>query len=77
MIINCVLKVLKTNFVARTMSIDIGGMRKRYKDKSDAFLEDHIAVKEPIYVFKQWFDEICAEKKILEPNAMCLATATK
>lgn len=52
-------------------------MRKSYKDKSEVFLEDHIPIKNPISQFKLWFDEICNEKKIYEPNAMCLATATK
>ncbi|XP_075977627.1 pyridoxine/pyridoxamine 5'-phosphate oxidase-like [Anticarsia gemmatalis] len=59
------------------MSIDIAGMRMRYKDKDDTFLEKHLASKEPFGQFKAWFEEACTKKEILEPNAMCLATATK
>ncbi|CAG9125378.1 hypothetical protein JYU34_006028 [Plutella xylostella] len=61
----------------RRMSIDIGGMRIRYKDKSETFLESHLVSKEPFGQFKAWFEEACTRKEILEPNAMCLATATK
>ncbi|KAM3965344.1 pyridoxine 5'-phosphate oxidase [Aphomia sociella] len=61
----------------RKMSIDIGGMRIRYKDKDDTFLEKHLVSKEPFGQFKAWFDEACSRKEILEPNAMCLATVSK
>ncbi|KAJ2948993.1 hypothetical protein O0L34_g5932 [Tuta absoluta] len=59
------------------MSVDIESMRLRYKDKNDTFLEKHLASKEPFGQFKAWFEEACNKKEILEPNAMCLATATK
>ncbi|XP_021188190.3 pyridoxine/pyridoxamine 5'-phosphate oxidase [Helicoverpa armigera] len=62
---------------ARNMSIDIGGMRIKYKDKDDTFLESHLVSKEPFGQFKAWFDEACTKKEILEPNAMCLATVSK
>lgn len=52
-------------------------MRIRYKDKSETFLESHLVSKEPSGQFKAWFDEACERKEILEPNAMCLATASK
>lgn len=52
-------------------------MRIKYKDKSETFLENHLVSKEPFGQFKAWFDEACTRKEILEPNAMCLATATK
>ncbi|XP_046965760.1 pyridoxine/pyridoxamine 5'-phosphate oxidase-like [Vanessa cardui] len=61
----------------RKMSIDIGGMRIRYKDREETFLEKHLVSKEPFGQFKVWFEEACSRKEILEPNAMCLATATK
>ncbi|XP_049873392.1 pyridoxine/pyridoxamine 5'-phosphate oxidase-like [Pectinophora gossypiella] len=61
----------------RKMSIDIGGMRIKYKDKDDTFLEKHLVSNEPFGQFKAWFEDACARKEILEPNAMCLATATK
>lgn len=59
------------------MSIDIGGMRIKYKDKNDTFLEKHLVSKEPFGQFKAWFEEACSKKEILEPNAMCLATVSK
>ncbi|XP_076045114.1 pyridoxine/pyridoxamine 5'-phosphate oxidase-like isoform X2 [Oratosquilla oratoria] len=59
------------------MSIDIGGMRKPYKGKSEVFTEDNLVAKEPVAQFKAWFDEACNTPGIVEANAMCLATATK
>ncbi|RVE49486.1 hypothetical protein evm_005827 [Chilo suppressalis] len=61
----------------RKMSIDIGGMRIKYKDKDETFLEKHLVSKEPFGQFKVWFEEACNRKEILEPNAMCLATVSK
>ncbi|KAG0708487.1 Pyridoxine-5'-phosphate oxidase [Chionoecetes opilio] len=62
---------------AKNMSNDIGGMRKPYKGKNEAFLEDDLVAKEPFGQFKEWFDEACNTPGIIEANAMCLATATK
>ncbi|KAJ8721983.1 hypothetical protein PYW08_004385 [Mythimna loreyi] len=67
---------LRTNYI-RNMSIDIGGMRIKYKDKDETFLEKHLVSKEPFGQFKAWFEEACSRKEILEPNAMCLATVSK
>ncbi|XP_003703175.2 pyridoxine/pyridoxamine 5'-phosphate oxidase isoform X1 [Megachile rotundata] len=58
-------------------NIDIGGMRLKYKDKSETFTEDHLVSKEPIGQFKAWFEEACKTPQIFEANAMFLATATK
>lgn len=52
-------------------------MRIKYKDKNETFLEKHLVSKEPFGQFKAWFEEACARKEILEPNAMCLATSSK
>lgn len=52
-------------------------MRAKYRNKKDTFLEDDILVKEPIYQFRTWFEEVCTAPNILEPNTMCLTTATK
>jgi len=59
------------------MSINIGGMRHPYKTWKEAFLETDLVAKEPFEQFKSWFDEACETEGILEPNAMCLATASK
>ncbi|KPJ15254.1 Pyridoxine-5'-phosphate oxidase [Papilio machaon] len=69
--------VRSKEILLRSMSIDIGGMRIKYKDKDDTFLEKHLVAKEPFGQFKAWFDEACSRKEILEPNAMCLATVSK
>ena len=52
-------------------------MRKPYKGKNEAFLEDDLVAKEPFGQFKEWFEEACNTPGIIEANAMCLATATK
>lgn len=57
--------------------MDIGGMRIKYKDKSETFTEDCLASKEPIEQFEDWFKQACKCPHILEPNAMFLGTATK
>ncbi|XP_023934789.2 pyridoxine/pyridoxamine 5'-phosphate oxidase [Bicyclus anynana] len=67
----------ESELLLRKMSIDIGGMRIKYKDKDETFLEKHLVSKEPFGQFKAWFEEACSRKEILEPNAMCLATSTK
>ncbi|XP_078032847.1 pyridoxine/pyridoxamine 5'-phosphate oxidase [Augochlora pura] len=58
-------------------NVDIGGMRIKYKDKSETFTEDQLVCKEPIGQFDAWFEEACRTPQIFEPNAMFLATATK
>ncbi|XP_021940561.1 pyridoxine-5'-phosphate oxidase-like isoform X2 [Zootermopsis nevadensis] len=57
--------------------VDIGGMRKEYKGKSEIFTEKDLKGKEPFGQFKEWFEEACNHPSILEANAVCLATATK
>ncbi|XP_068633131.1 pyridoxine/pyridoxamine 5'-phosphate oxidase-like isoform X1 [Battus philenor] len=69
--------LIRKNLITRNMSIDIGGMRIKYKDKKDTFLEKHLVSKEPFGQFKSWFEDACDKKEILEPNAMCLATVSK
>lgn len=46
-------------------------------DKKDVFLEKDIVVKEPFHLFRKWLDDACKTSEILEPNAVCLSTATK
>lgn len=52
-------------------------LRIKYKDKTEKFREDQIEKKDPIDLFRKWFDEALKTDEIYEPNAMCLATATK
>ncbi|CAK9812972.1 Pyridoxine/pyridoxamine 5'-phosphate oxidase [Anthophora plagiata] len=58
-------------------SINIEGMRIKYKDKSETFTEDQLVSKEPIGQFDAWFKEACNTPQIFEANVMFLATATK
>lgn len=46
-------------------------------EKKDVFLEKDILVKEPFHLFRKWLDDACQTPEILEPNAVCLSTATK
>jgi len=50
-------------------------IRKAYKQPNEYFDIEHLVSHEPIGQFKNWFEE--AAKYIEEPNAFCLATATK
>ena len=52
-------------------------MRKPYNEKHNTFTEGDLVAKEPILQFKSWFDLACQTPNILEPNAMCLSTASK
>lgn len=53
------------------------GLRTKYNEKSNLLLEENIIVKEPFHLFKIWFEEAQSNPDVIEPNAMCLATATK
>ncbi|EAT46086.1 AAEL002703-PB [Aedes aegypti] len=65
------------NIARRMSTVDIAALRIKYKEKKDIFHESSIQVKEPFSLFRKWFDEACNTSEIIEPNAMCLATATK
>ena len=56
--------------------VNVESMRKPYKSRSEAFTEDQLTAREPFGQFRAWFDEACQTPGILEPNAMCLSTAT-
>jgi len=60
------------------MAINIGGMRKPYRDKADIFdMENLVSSKDPFDQFEEWFQAAKDDGKSEEPNAMCVATATK
>lgn len=61
----------------RNMSIFLGGMRIPYFNKDQAFTEDQLVSKEPFGQFNNWFERAAQTEGIEEPNAMCLATASK
>ncbi|XP_013794630.1 pyridoxine-5'-phosphate oxidase-like isoform X1 [Limulus polyphemus] len=57
--------------------VDLHGWRKPYKEHKDAFTERSLSVKEPIGIFKQWFNVASETPEISEANAMTLATSDK
>ncbi|OXA55859.1 pyridoxine-5'-phosphate oxidase [Folsomia candida] len=61
----------------RSMSINITGMRIPYHGKNESFTEDQLVAREPFSQFNNWFERAAITEGIEEPNAMCLATATK
>ncbi|CAB0004645.1 unnamed protein product [Nesidiocoris tenuis] len=53
-------------------------LRFNYRDSNDAFTEDQLVSRtDPYQQFAHWFQQVKATPEILEPNAMCLATANK
>ena len=40
-------------------------------------LNENSISKDPIILFKEWFDEVCDSKQIIEPNAMTLSTVDR
>lgn len=61
----------------RIKRCEISGMRASYNDKSSLFLEEDLEIKEPLYLFDKWFKIVKSDPRTVEPNAMCLSTATK
>nr|AAH99324.1 MGC84800 protein [Xenopus laevis] len=57
--------------------MDLSSMRKRYRSDNEAFEEKHLVSLDPIVQFNDWFQEVTQCPAIEEPNAMCLATATR
>lgn len=52
-------------------------MRACYNERTHLFLEENLEIKEPFYLFDKWFKIVKNDPRTVEPNAMCLATATK
>ncbi|KAG9474014.1 hypothetical protein GDO78_004363 [Eleutherodactylus coqui] len=57
--------------------MDLSSMRKTYRSDHEAFEESHLVSLNPITQFSAWFEEVLQCPSIAEPNAMCLATATR
>ncbi|CAD6235808.1 GSCOCG00007992001-RA-CDS [Cotesia congregata] len=71
-------KIFKMSSLSgKSINVNLGDMRIKYKDKSETFTEDQLDCKEPIGQFKAWFEVASKTPGILEANAMCLGTATK
>ncbi|KAJ8912641.1 hypothetical protein NQ315_015153 [Exocentrus adspersus] len=56
--------------------MEVAGMRTSYNERDNLFLEDDLEIKEPLYLFDKWFKIVKNDPRTVEPNAMCLATAT-
>lgn len=60
------------------MNVDLSDYRQPYKDDVDALLEENLpSTTDPLVLFHSWFTDAKACKSILEPNAVCLSTATR
>lgn len=55
----------------------LAAMRQPYHSTGNGFDECDLVSKEPFGNFRHWLEAACKEPRILEPNAMALATATK
>ncbi|XP_036428678.1 pyridoxine-5'-phosphate oxidase [Colossoma macropomum] len=58
-------------------AMDLSDMRKKYKGDDECFEENQLVSLDPIKQFGEWFDQATKCPEIGEPNAMCIATATK
>lgn len=52
-------------------------LRVKYRDWSEVLLEEHLESKNPHQLFSIWFKKAAERADIRQPNAACLATATK
>lgn len=68
---------MPSNEMSTECKEDLSGLRKPYRSKSCTFSENDLIAKEPFGQFKAWFETARNTQDIYEPNAMCLATATK
>lgn len=62
---------------SESREIDLRSMRTPYKDDTDVLLEDNLPTKDPIELFRMWFEDAKKCETIKEPNAVCLTTATR
>lgn len=59
------------------INVDLRDYRQPYKEDADALLEKDLPSRDPVQLFNLWFQDAKACKTILEPNAVCISTATK
>ncbi|XP_037664476.1 pyridoxine-5'-phosphate oxidase [Choloepus didactylus] len=62
---------------SRGTVMDLGPMRKSYREDGEAFEEAHLTSLDPMKQFSVWFEEAAQCPDIGEANAMCLATCTR
>ena len=64
-------------WIVLTTKLLFTGMRKPYHGEDAVFDVKHLVSLDPMKQFKAWFDDICKEKAVDEPNAMAVASCTK
>lgn len=52
-------------------------MRHPYHGEDFVFDIKHLASRDPVKQFQAWFEDICKDKSVQEPNAMAVASCTK
>ncbi|XP_015372129.1 PREDICTED: pyridoxine-5'-phosphate oxidase isoform X2 [Diuraphis noxia] len=68
---------LSTAGPIRMADSSIAQLRVSYRDKGDVLLEDNLESKNPHQLFSIWFKKASERGDVRQPNAACLATATK
>ncbi|XP_050053984.1 pyridoxine/pyridoxamine 5'-phosphate oxidase isoform X3 [Aphis gossypii] len=68
---------LSTAVPIRMADLEVAQLRVSYRDKDDVLLEDSLESKNPHELFSIWFKKASERGDVRQPNAACLATATK
>jgi len=63
--------------LSKPIVIMFSELRVSYRDKKDVLLEDNLESKNPHQLFSIWFKKALERDDVRQPNAACLATATK
>ena len=68
---------ISINKMDTSREVDLRSMRVPYKEDEQVLLEHNLPTKDPLELFKLWFQEAKSCPTIKEPNAVCLTTATR
>ncbi|XP_022163251.1 pyridoxine-5'-phosphate oxidase isoform X2 [Myzus persicae] len=68
---------LSTARPIRMADSSVAQLRVSYRDKGDVLLEENLESKNPHQLFSIWFKKASERDDVRQPNAACLATATK
>ncbi|VVC32921.1 Pyridoxamine 5'-phosphate oxidase,Pyridoxamine 5'-phosphate oxidase, putative,Pyridoxine 5'-phosphate [Cinara cedri] len=61
----------------RMADFSVAQLRVSYRDKGDLLIENSLESKNPFQLFDIWFKKASERDDVRQPNAACLATATK
>ncbi|XP_050543458.1 pyridoxine-5'-phosphate oxidase isoform X3 [Daktulosphaira vitifoliae] len=72
-------QIVRRLFINLPRMADSNFAQKRvaYRSNDDLFLEENLESKDPIKLFSSWFQNASECSDVRQPNAACLATATK